>query len=311
MAAILERLPDVHVGRVDVTGIAKDTIAEVSDDDVSGLSAEMTYHAILALFPFLLFLAGLTSVIDNVFSVGNLTERIVDKASNVMPEDATSLLRSFTGEVVNSQGEWAIVFGLAATLWAASSAMGSAMKALNRAYDVKETRGFIRRKIVAVALTVLFGSLLLLAAILISTGQFMAGGIGNALGWRQEFVTAWNWLTLPAALVLVTLAVGLLYALAPNTEHQWRWVTPGALLFVVGWVIASIGFTLYVSNFGAYNRTYGSLAAVIILLLWLYWTNMLLLIGGELNAVLARRNDPEYRAQNGRKRAGAGSAAQP
>lgn len=311
MAAILERLPDVHVGRVDVSGIAKDTIAEVSDDDVSGLSAEMTYHAILAIFPFLLFLAGLTSVIDNVFSVGNLTDRIVEKASNVMPEDATSLLRSFTGEVVNSQGSWAVIFGLVGGLWAASSAMGSAMKALNRAYDVKETRGFVHRKIMALALTLLFGSLVLVAAMLIATGQFMAGGIGEALGWQQEFVTVWNWLTLPAALVLVTLAVGLLYALAPNTEHQWRWVTPGAVLFVVGWVVASVAFTMYVSNFGSYNRTYGSLAAVIILLLWLYWTNMLLLIGGELNAVLARRHDPAYRAQNGRKRAAAGSAAKP
>ena len=96
MAVILERLPDVHVGRVDITGIARDTIAEINDDDVSGLAAEMTYHSILAIFPFLLLLAGLTSIIDNVFGVGNLTDQIVEKASHVMPEDATSLLRSFT-----------------------------------------------------------------------------------------------------------------------------------------------------------------------------------------------------------------------
>jgi membrane protein len=311
MAAILERLPDVHVGGVDVSGIAKDTIAEVSDDDVPGLAAEMTYHAILSIFPFLLFLAGLTSIIDNVFGVGNLTDRIVNQASHVMPDDATSLLRSFTGEVVNSQGAWAIVIGLLGALWASSSAVGSAMKALNRAYDVKENRGFIKRKIVALALTVLFTGVIIIAALLLALGPLMAGGIGHALGWRQEFVTAWNWLTFPAALALVTLAVAMLYALAPATEHQWRWITPGAALFVVGWVIASVVFTLYVSNFGSYNRTYGSLAAVIILLLWLYWSNMLLLIGGELNAVLARRNDPEYRAENGRKRAAAGSAAKP
>jgi membrane protein len=311
MAAILERLPDVRVGRIDVSGIAKDTIAEVSDDDVPGLAAEMTYHAILSIFPFLLFLAGLTSIIDNVFGVGNLTDRIVNQASHVMPDDATSLLRSFTGEVVNSQGAWAIVIGLLGALWASSSAVGSAMKALNRAYDVKENRGFIKRKIVALALTVMITGVIIIAALLLALGPLMAGGIGHALGWRQEFVTAWNWLTFPAALALVTLAVAMLYALAPATEHQWRWITPGAALFVVGWVIASVVFTLYVSNFGSYNRTYGSLAAVIILLLWLYWSNMLLLIGGELNAVLARRNDPEYRAENGRKRAAAGSAAKP
>jgi membrane protein len=311
MAAILERLPDVHVGRGDVSGIAKATNAGVSDDDVPGRAAEMTYHAILSIFPFLLFLAGLTSIIDNVFGVGNLTDRIVNQASHVMPEDATSLLRSFTGEVVNSQGTWAIVIGLLGALWASSSAVGAAMKALNRAYDVKENRGFIKRKAVALALTVLFTGVIIVAALLLALGPLMAGGIGEALGWRQEFVTAWNWLTFPAALALVTLAVAILYALAPATDHQWRWITPGAALFVVGWVIASVVFTLYVSNFGSYNRTYGSLAAVIILLLWLYWSNMLLLIGGELNAVLARRNDPEYRAENGRKRPAAKSAAQP
>jgi len=311
VAAILERLPDVHVGRLDITGIAKETIREVADDDVPGLAAEMAYHSILAIFPFLLFLAGLTSIIDNVFGVGNLTDRIVDKASQVMPEDATSLLRSFTSEVVHSQGTFAIIFGLLGSVWAASSAIGSAMKAFNRAYNVKEDRGFVRRKLIALALTVVFGGFMLLAAILVGTGGVMADGIGKALGWQSEVVMLWNWVTLPAALLLMLAGVSTLYWLAPNTGHGFAWITPGAILFVIAWLIASLAFAFYLANFGAYNRTYGSLTAGIILLVWLYYTNLLLLIGGELNAVLARRLDPEYKREQGSRPAGGGSQASP
>jgi membrane protein len=310
MAIIIDRLPHWRVGEVDVTGVARETVREVADDDVSGLSAEMAYHAILALFPFLLFLTGLTSLIDNVFPVGNLTDRIVDKAAQVMPEDATSLIRSFTEEVVNADGSIAIVIGLAGTLWASSSAIGSAMKALNRAYDVKEDRGFVRRKLVALGLTVLFGGLMLGASLLVATGGIIAGGIGEALGWERQLVQLWNWLTLPAALLLVTLAVALLYWLAPNTGHQFKWITPGAVLFTAGWVVASLGFAFYVANFGSYNRTYGSIGAVIILLVWLQCTTFLLLVGGELNAVLARRHDEEYRSEQ-RPTQRSGSRAQP
>jgi len=310
MAILIERLPHWRVGEVDVTGVAKETAREVGDDDVPGLSAEMAYHAILALFPFLLFLTGLTSLIDNVFSVGNLTDRIVDKAAQVMPEDATSVIRSFTQEVVNADGGIAIVLGLIGTYWASSSAIGSAMKALNRAYDVQEDRGFVRRKLVALGLTLLFGGLMLGAAMLVATGGLIAGGLGEALGWEEQVVRLWNWLTLPAALLLVTVAVALLYWLAPNTGHQFRWITPGAALFTVGWVIASLAFAYYVANFASYNRTYGSIGAVIILLVWLYWTNFLLLVGGELNAVLARRHDEDYQQENA-SIPNSGSRAQP
>ena len=119
-------------------------------------------------------------------------------------------------------------------------------------------------------------------------------------------------LTFPLALVLVTFGVSLLYWLAPATRHSYRWITPGALLFVVGWVVASVGFAIYIGNFGSYNRSYGSIAAVIVLLVWLYWSSLLLLIGGELNAVLARREDPDYRAEQGVKpQTASGSRAQP
>ena len=293
--------------------VAVETAREVSDDDVPGLAAEMAYHSSLSIVPFLLFLAGLTSIIDDVFRRGDLTQRIVDKAGQVMPEDATSVLRSFTEEVVQSHGFGAIVVGLAGALWAASSAVGTAMKALNRAYDVKEDRGFVRRKLIALALTVLFTTLLLAAALLMATGGLVAGGIGEPLGWKEQFVRVWNAASFGGAILLVGVAATLLYWLAPSTGHQFRWITPGALLFVAGWLLASIAFALYLDRFDTYNRTYGTIGAVIVLLVWLYWTNLILLIGGELNAVLARREDPDYTAENpgSRKSRPAGSKANP
>ncbi len=312
MAAIFERLAAIRVGRLDLTAVAQATAREVRDDDVPGLAAEMAYHSILALFPFLLFLAGITSIVEPVFGVGNLTDRIVEKASHVMPGDATSLLRSFTSEVVQSKSWSAIVIGLGGSLWASSSAVGVAMKALNRAYDVKEDRGFIRRKLVAIALTLAFAVFLIAATVLVSTGSVMAGGIGQAMGWHSGLVQLWNWVTLPAAVALVMLGVAMLYWLAPNTKHEFRWVTPGSLFFTVGWLAASLLFAAYISRFGSYNRTYGSLGAVIILLVWLHWTSLILLVGGELNAILARREDPQYRREQGADRMSpAGTRARP
>ena len=308
MAINLERIGGWRPGGVDVGPIAKETAKEIADDDVPGLAAEMAYHSILAIFPFLLLLAGLASLVDNVFPVEDPTQRVVDKASQTMPDDAVSVIESFTAEVVSADGGLAIAVGLVGSLWAASSAVGTAMKALNRAYDAKEDRGFVRRKLTALALTILFTGAILLAAALLALGALWAGGIGSALGWEEQFADAWNYMTPVAALLLLIFAVAMLYWLAPSTGHQLRWITPGTALFVVGWLAASYVFSFYVSNFASYNRTYGSIGTVIILLVWLYWSNLLLLVGGELNAVLARRHDDEYQREEGGGREGASKA---
>ena len=311
MAILIDRIPQWRVGDVEVTSIARDTAREIADDDVPGLAAEMAYHSVLAIFPFLLLLAGITSIIDNLFPVGDLTQRIVDRAARVMPDDAVSLIESFTREVVESDGGWAMVIGLAGAMWAGSSAIGSAMKALNRAYDVPERRGFVRRKLTAVALTMMFGAMLLGAAGLMTTGALMAGGIGQALGWGNEAKLVWNLATPGGALLLVVIAVAILYWLGPDTDSKLRWITPGATLFAAGWIAGSTLFTLYVANFGTYNRTYGSIGAVIVLLVWLYWTNLLLLVGGELNAVIAKQHDEAINGGRLDAPPDGGSAAQP
>src|SRR5574341_397999 len=132
MTAVLNRLPTWRIGRVNVTATVRETAAEIADNDLPGLAAEMAHHSILALFPFLLFLAGLTAVADEVFHIDNMSERIIDQAAKVLPPDATSLLQSFVQEVVDSDGTGAIGLGLFGSLWAGSGAIGAAMKGLNR-----------------------------------------------------------------------------------------------------------------------------------------------------------------------------------
>lgn len=295
MAAVLDKIPAWRVGRLDVTGLGKATVQEVLADDVMGLAAQMSYHAILAMFPFLILVAGITSLVDQGFGL-HISTSITDQTSGVLPSDLQSVLKRFTDQLSVASGSWfAIAFGLAGALYTASSAVKAAVKSLNRAYDVKP-RSFIPANVVAVALTVGFALLMLGATLLLGSGAWLAGGVGSLVGWGGAFTALWNVLAPLLAMLLVVAAASLLYSLGPNTDIELRYVLPGALLFVIGWIVFSIGFGFYIGNFASYNKVYGSIAAVIVLLVWLYWTNALLLIGGELNAVLQRRID----AENGR-----------
>lgn len=295
MATVMEKIPAWRVRGVNVTGLVKDTARGVIKDDVPGLAAEMTYHAILAVFPFLIFLVGIVSILDVVFGIPDLTDRIMNQTASVMPEDAQSVLRdSVSGVVTGGGGGFAIGFGLLGALWAASNAFNTAIKALNVAYDAEESRGFVKKRLMALLLTVIVATLLLLGAALIGTGQFVAGGIGGALGWPAPFTALYNVVTPILALLVVAFGASVLYWLAPNVKQKFRWVTPGSVLFVIAWLIFSIGFAFYIGNFANYNEVYGSLGAVIILLIWMYWSNLLLLVGAELDAAVARRYDEEY-----------------
>ena len=288
MAAVLQKIPDLHVGEVELKSTLKETITHFVDDDGMGMAAQMSYHALLAIFPFLFFLAGLTSVIDTVFNIPNLSDKIVNLAGHVMPPNAQDTLRSFTEPLVTSRGGWiAILLGLGGALWSSSNAVQAAMKSLNRAYDV-QTRKFPRSKIFAIAMTIVFTLLILVATLLFGSGQWLAGGVGGLFGWNPWFAFLWNLFSPLLALALALSAVALLYWKGPNTQVELKTVLPGAILFVLAWIIFSIGFSYYLANFASYDKVYGSIAAVIILLVWLYWTNTILLFGGEMNATLQR-----------------------
>ena len=291
MAVSARKLPQVKVGDLHLTAVAKETVAQVGDNDLPGLSAEMAYHSVLTLFPFLLFLAGMTAVLNQVFGIENFTDRLVDRMSEVLSGDATNVARSTIEQLQRSNGTGAALFGLLGSLWSGSAIMGSAMKGLNRIYDRKETRSMIPRKLIAVGLSIMFCGILLCATILVAAGEPIAGAIGDWLGFADTFKALVGVLVWPFGLSLVLLAVTLLYWLGPAGKNELRWVTIGAVIFGAGWALASAVFAFYVTNFNSYNDTYGSLGFGIIILVWLYWTNFLLLMGAQVNVIIEQIKD--------------------
>ena len=280
---ILDRLPDWSIGELNLKRLTKETVAQIGDNDIPGLSAEMAYHSALAFFPFLLFLAGMTAVLDRIFGIEDLTGRIVAQLGEVLSADATAVAEAVIEEVRQSQGTWAAIFGFIGALWAGSSVIGSAMKGLNRIYDRKETRPMIPRKLLSMGLAVVFSMLLLAAVILIGAGELIAEALTDRLGLGTRGESVFALLAWPLSVLLVAGAVALLYWLGPAGDKQFRWVTPGAGIFAVGWLLASAIFALYISNFDSYTTAYGTLGAMIILLIWLYWSNFLLLMGAQVN----------------------------
>jgi membrane protein len=288
---ILDRLPDWSIGDLNLKRLAKETVGQIGDNDLPGLAAEMAFHTALAFFPFLLFLAGLTAVLDQVFGIEDFTDRVITQLGEILSEDATDGARSVVDEVRESRGTGALVFGLLGALWAGSAVIGSAIKGLNRIYDRKETRGMLPRKLLSIGLAIVFSSLLLASVILVGTGELIASTTSDELGAGGAVESIIAVLAWPLAILLVVIAVALLYWLGPAGDKQFRWVTPGAAIFALGWLVASAVFALYISNFSTYNATYGSLGAVIILLVWFHWSNFLLLMGAQVNALIENIRD--------------------
>lgn len=281
----------------DIADVVKALIKRSSQDDVSGLAAELAYRLLLAMFPFFIFVAALGGFIAALFNIDNPAGRLVDQVRGTLPNDAASVLQGQLEDILSSQNSGLLSLGIVTAIWAASGAIKTVMKALNRAYDVPEARPFWRQSLVAVALTLLAGVSLTGAFALLIAGQLYAGDIGDAIGVGDFLTTALNWLRLPLAALMVMVAIAFLYWAAPNKRLPFRWVSPGSVIFIVAWISFTLGFGFYVANFGSYNSTYGTLGGVVVLLIWLYLSSLLMLLGAELNVVLASRAEPEMTPQ--------------
>jgi membrane protein len=264
--------------------LARRTLKDVAESDVPGLAAEMAYHSLFALFAFLLFMAGLTAVADDLFGIDDMRDRLVESGQDILPENASSVFQSFLDDVVDSRGQGAVIFGLGGLIWSGSALVGSAMKALNRISKLEEKRGMIKRRLLAMALALGLGALLISATLLIIFRGAFADALQEATGSRAaaEFTAAV--LSWPLALMIFALAAAVLYWLGPDRDQPFRWVTPGAVLFAIGWALASIIISVYLTNAGSFNRTYGLIVAVLAAIVWLYWSNLLFLAGAVLNA---------------------------
>ncbi|MDX6693416.1 MAG: rane protein [Blastocatellia bacterium] len=256
---------------------------EMNEDDVFGRAAQLSYYFLLALFPLLLFLMTLFGL----FAEGGseLRRNLMTYLGQVMPGSATELVQKTLDEVSNSAGGGKLSFGALAALWAASNGMGAISETLNIAYNVKETRSWWKVRLVNVCLTIGLAVLIISALALTLYGHRIADSIAASYGLSAAFTITWKIVQWPIILFFILVAFNLIYYFAPDLKDQdWKWVTPGAGIAVLLWVLVSFAFRLYLSFFDSYSATYGSLGALIIMMLWFYLTGLAILIGGEINS---------------------------
>ncbi|HUS82423.1 MAG TPA: YihY/virulence factor BrkB family protein [Dehalococcoidia bacterium] len=270
-------------------GVGKQLVKEVGEDDVGSLAAALAYRFFLALFPFFIFIAALAGFVTHLLDIQDPTDRIISTIGDTLPSDVTSVLRTQLESVINSRNAALLSVGLLGTLWAASSGLNSIMKAMNHAYDVNETRPIWERYLLAIGLTLFAGVLIVASFLLLIVWQTSGTKIADKIGLGGVAAGLFPLMRWPVSVLLILFATGILYRLAPNTRLTLRRILPGAVLFTTVWLVATYVFGVYVAHFASYNSTYGALGGVVVLLVWFYLTAFILLVGGELNAVLEKR----------------------
>jgi len=275
-----------HVSVREWPDVVRTTLKQFVADDCMGLAQQVAFSALLAFIPTVILLIGLLGL----FGTGTFdaVERFV---GSVAPRGVTSMIDLARKDAAGSKSGSAIALaaGIVAALWAASGAMGAVIKAVNRAYEENETRPFWKVRLIALVLVVATG--------LVTVGVFLlivfGGSLGDAIVRRTalggSFKTFWDFARWPIAFVAVLLFFAFVYYLAPDMKQRWRWISPGSLVGSLMWLVLSGLFALYTSFSGSYDRTYGSLAGAIVLLLWLNYSAWAILFGAELNAELDRR----------------------
>src|SRR5919109_2607969 len=268
------------LGGLSIKELATRVLKEVREDDCLGWAAQLAYYVLFAVFPFFLFLTALLGFLP----IPNLMERIIAGLAMVVPGEAVTLLKDNIRQLVTEQKGGLLSFGILAALWSSSSAVVGITAALNQAYDVEEGRPWWKVRGIALLLTMGLSLFLLLAVVLLIFGPQLGRGLASLVGLGSVFELLWNLLRWPVSAGLLIVALAVVYSVAPDVEQGWKWITPGAVFAVLATLLASLGFSLYVSHFGSYNKTYGSLGAVIVFLTWLYLTGLCGLVGGEINS---------------------------
>jgi membrane protein len=274
-------------------GTLKRVVSEFKNDNLTDWAAALTYYAVLSIFP--AFIA-LISILGLVVEPATITRVVTDVVSQLGPSSAVDTFKGPIEQISANQSTalLGLIFGVAVALWTASNYVGAFMRASNAVYEREEGRPFWILRPVQILVTlvlVLMAALVVLA--LIVTGP-VAQAVGDAVGLGDAAVTAWNIAKWPVMLAVVMLMLAILYWSSPNAKPAgFRWISPGSVVAVVMWIVASAAFAFYVANFGSYNKTYGTLAGVIVFLVWMWITNIAVLLGAELNAETERARELE------------------
>jgi membrane protein len=267
-------------------GVLKRTVTEFKEDNLTDWAAALTYYGILAIFPALLVLVSVLGLIGE-----SATQPLIDNLGKVAPGPAQDIFTSAIENLQGSQGAAGVFFivGLAGALWSASGYVAAFMRASNSIYDIEEGRPVWKTLPTRVVLTLVLLLLLAVSAVAVTLTGGLAKEVGGVVGLSDTAITVWNIAKWPLLLLVVSFMFALLYWAAPNVKHpKFQWVSPGSVLAVIGWIVASVAFAFYVANFGSYNKTYGALAAPIVFLVWLWISNIMVLLGAEFNAELER-----------------------
>lgn len=266
------------------------------DHDIAGLSAELAYRFLFALFPFMLFLSALGGFVASWLGIADPATRAIDAVSSEVPPELVATIRPQLEAVLGSTSPALLSFGAIAALWAATGGTNALIKAMNRAYGVEDTRSFLGRYVVAVGLTLLVVGGIIASFAAIAGGAVLSAEVVAPLGIGSVVWTALELLRFPIVVMLLVVAVAILYRLAPAVRAPWTRAFLGATVFAIGWVVATVGFSVYLSRFGSYASTYGALAGVIVLMLWFYLTALVLLLGAEVvassSAVATTQDEP-------------------
>ncbi|MDP8976526.1 MAG: YihY/virulence factor BrkB family protein [Actinomycetota bacterium] len=268
------------------SAVLKRTILEFKEDNLTDRAAGLTYYGVLAIFPALLALVSILGVVGR-----SATQPLIDNLGKVAPGPAREIVIGAIENLQRSKGSGGIllVVGLAGALWSASGYVAAFMRASNAIYDVEEGRPLWKKIPVRIGVTLVLVVLLAASAIGVVLTGGLAEQVGKLLGLGESVVTVWEIAKWPVMLLLVSVMLAILYWASPNVRQPgFPWVSPGGLLAVLLWVAASAAFAVYVANFGSYNKTYGSLGGVIIFLIWLWLSNVAVLLGAEFNAELER-----------------------
>lgn len=261
--------------------LTRRTFKNFIDDDMPTYAAALSYRALFSLFPFLLFLIAMLSFLN----LQDFFSWLREQAALVLPSTALEIIDPVISDLQDGKNS---IFSVAivVAIWVASNGIRSLMNAMNKAYNVPESRPAWKRYLLSALYTIGIAVILLLATALMVIGPHWIEWLGSWVGLGELAVTLWAWLRWPVAIMLLMLVVAVLYYFTPDVEQKFRYITPGSVVAVIIWIAASLGFGAYVSNFGNYDAMYGGIGAMIVLLLFFYISSAVLLLGAELNATI-------------------------
>ncbi|WP_051348584.1 YihY/virulence factor BrkB family protein [Peribacillus kribbensis] len=254
--------------------------AEMKKDRATGLAAEQSYYYMLSLFPLLILLLSILPY----FNID--PSKAMKFMGTVMPSKTTSVFKDNIENVVSNRNGGLLTVGILGTLWSASNGINAFIQSMNIAFDVEETRSFIKQRLTSILLTICLIVTFIVALVLPVFGNVLYNMLDEVLPLPSTFQALFSVLRWVVAICVIIVVLAFLYAKAPNKHYPFKQVLPGAIVATIVWQIISLGFSFYVSNFGNYSSTYGSLGGVIVLMLWLYLTGLTLVVGGEINALI-------------------------